>query len=140
MMKTKNNKKKKAVRIGIVAATIISVSVAIATRKKWMPYVKLMFDNMNYTPKFVPSEEVPTNVEVRDQMLKAAKKFKKEVFLQSGGKCSVDPTVFGNTAHHGFFTELFCTPEMEEYKDLITKVGERVFGVKALTDGSVITF
>jgi hypothetical protein len=99
-----------------------------------------MFDNMNYTPKFVPSEEVPTNVEVRDQMLKAAKKFKKEVFLQSGGKCSVDPTVFGNTAHHGFFTELFCTPEMEEYKDLITKVGERVFGVKALTDGSVITF
>lgn len=133
-------KKKKIAKIGIAIATVFTISVAIATRKKWTPYVKLMFDNMNYTPKFIASEENPTDIEVRDQMLKAAKKFKKEVFLQTGGKCSVDPTVFGNTANHGFFAEVFCTPEMEEYQDLITKVGERVFGVEALTEGSIITF
>lgn len=133
-------KTKKRVKIGIAVTSLLTISVAIATRKKWMPYVKLMFDNMNYTPKFIASEENPTDIEVRDQMLKAAKKFKKEVFLQTGGKCSVDPTVFGNTANHGFFAEVFCTPEMEEYQDLITKVGERVFGVEALTEGSIITF
>lgn len=133
-------KTKKRVKIGIAVASLLTISVAIATRKKWMPYVKLMFDNMNYTPKFIASEENPTDIEVRDQMLKAAKRFKKEVFLQTGGKCSVDPTVFGNTANHGFFAEVFCTPEMEEYQDLITKVGERVFGVEALTEGSIITF
>lgn len=135
-----NQKTKKRVKIGIAVASLLTISVAIATRKKWMPYVKLMFDNMNYTPKFIASEENPTDIEVRDQMLKAAKKFKKEVFLQTGGKCSVNPTVFGNTANHGFFAEVFCTPEMEEYQDLITKVGERAFGVEALTEGSIITF
>lgn len=133
-------KRKKRVKIGIAVTSLLTISVAIATRKKWMPYVKLMFDNMNYTPKFIASEENPTDIEVRDQMLKAAKRFKKEVFLQTGGKCSVNPTVFGNTANHGFFAEVFCTPEMEEYQDLITKVGERAFGVEALTEGSIITF
>ena len=39
-------KKEKNVKIGKVFATVISLSVAIATRKKWMPYVKLMFDKL----------------------------------------------------------------------------------------------